>query len=143
MQKALHFTGHFLVEGTAGSSVLNKISDRNTSDPKNSDHLNGTDKQKQSKGIKSFESNYGKGNVFDVMDTDDLLQNKTNKIKLHRRWNILKVDDSETIYNFFFFCILSYFIILCIYLLLCDATDKICSLDSIFVTVHCNRDFLQ
>lgn len=103
MQKVLHFTGHFLVEGTAGSSVLNKISDGNTSDPKNSDHLNATDKQKQSKGIKSFESNYGKGNVFDVLDIDDLLQNKTSKIKLHRRWNISKVDDFETICNLFFF----------------------------------------
>lgn len=117
MQKILHFTGHFLVEGTAGSSVLNKFSDGNTSDPKNSDHLNGTDKQKQSKGIKSFESSYGKGNAIDVLDTDDLLQNKTSKIKLHRRWNISKVDDFETIFTIFFFfafcLILSFSVFIC------------------------------
>lgn len=99
MQKVLHFTGHFLVEGTAGSSVLNKISDGNFSDPKNSDHLNGIDKQKQSMGIKSFESNYGKNNAFDVLDTDDPPQKKTSKIKLHQRWNISKVD-FETIFIF-------------------------------------------
>lgn len=108
MQKVLHFTGHFLVEGTAGSSVLNKISDRNFSDPKNSDLLNGTDKQKQSKGIKSFESNYGKNNIFDVLETDDLLQNKTSKIKLHRRWNISKVN-FETIFIFFLHSDLYYY----------------------------------
>lgn len=118
MQNFLHFTGHFLVEGTAGSSVLNKFSDGNTSDPKNSDHLNGTDKQKQSKGIKS------------------------SKIKLHRRWNISKVDDFETLFTIFFLYSVLYYHSLYLFVI-CDASDKICSLDSIFVTVHCNRDFLQ
>ncbi|KAH0452153.1 hypothetical protein IEQ34_019452 [Dendrobium chrysotoxum] len=91
MQKFLHFTGQFLVEGTGGSSVLNKFSDGNLSDPTKSDQLSGTDKQKQSKGITSSESSYGKGNVFDVLATDDLLKNKPSKVKLHRRWNISKI----------------------------------------------------
>ncbi|CAL5041322.1 unnamed protein product [Urochloa decumbens] len=68
----MHFSFEFLVEGTGGSSVFNKFKDKKDSYCKN--ELGGVDRLDgmiESNGV--------------------LMQNQSNKIKRHRRWNITKI----------------------------------------------------
>ncbi|KAJ4757798.1 BEACH domain-containing protein B [Rhynchospora pubera] len=68
-RNVLHFSGEFLVEGTGGSSVFNGFPDHKSNDSKN-------------------ESKDKNGN-----DNSDYLtnNNQSNKIKRHRRWNLLMI----------------------------------------------------
>uniref|UniRef100_A0A0A9AX26 BEACH domain-containing protein n=1 Tax=Arundo donax TaxID=35708 RepID=A0A0A9AX26_ARUDO len=72
----MHFSFEFLVEGTGGSSVFSKFEDKKDSDGKNElgdvERLDGC-----------RDSMIGTNGV--------LLQNQSNKIKRHRRWNITKI----------------------------------------------------
>ncbi|XP_039804100.1 BEACH domain-containing protein B-like isoform X5 [Panicum virgatum] len=72
----MHFSFEFLVEGTGGSSVFSKFKDKKDSDCKNDlggfDRLDGCrDGMIETNGV--------------------LMQNQSNKIKRHRRWNIAKI----------------------------------------------------
>ncbi|PWZ18278.1 BEACH domain-containing protein B [Zea mays] len=72
----MHFSFEFLVEGTGGSSVFSKFKDKKDSDCKNElgsvDRLDGCrDSMIETNGV--------------------LMQNQSNKIKRHKRWNITKI----------------------------------------------------
>lgn len=71
----MHFSFEFLVEGTGGSSVFSKFKDKKDSDCKN--ELGGVDRL---------------DGCRDSMINGVLMQNQSNKIKRHRRWNITKVS---------------------------------------------------
>ncbi|TKW23149.1 hypothetical protein SEVIR_4G274600v4 [Setaria viridis] len=72
----MHFSFEFLVEGTGGSSVFSKFKDKKDSDCKN--ELGGVDRLD--------------GCRDGMIETNGvLMQNQSNKIKRHRRWNITKI----------------------------------------------------
>ena len=76
----MHFSFEFLVEGTGGSSVFSKFKDKKDSDCKND--LGGFDRLD--------------GCRHGMIETNGvLMQNQSNKIKRHRRWNIAKVSLSS------------------------------------------------
>ncbi|CAD6338666.1 unnamed protein product [Miscanthus lutarioriparius] len=72
----MHFSFEFLVEGTGGSSVFSKFKDKKDSDCKN--ELGGVDR------LDGCRDSMIKTNGV-------LMQNQSNKIKRHRRWNITKI----------------------------------------------------
>ncbi|XP_044956208.1 BEACH domain-containing protein B-like isoform X2 [Hordeum vulgare subsp. vulgare] len=72
----LHFSFDFLVEGTGGSSVFSKFKDKKDSDRKN--ELGGAERL------------YGCRDSL-IRINGGLMQNQSNKIKHHRRWNIAKI----------------------------------------------------
>ncbi|CAL4966889.1 unnamed protein product [Urochloa decumbens] len=68
----MHFSFEFLVEGTGGSSVFSKFKDKKDSYCKN--ELGGVDR------------------LDGMIETNGvLMQNQSNKIKRHKRWNITKI----------------------------------------------------
>ncbi|KAF8687356.1 hypothetical protein HU200_043042 [Digitaria exilis] len=72
----MHFSFEFLVEGTGGSSVFTKFKDKKDSDCKN--ELGGADRLDRCRD--------------GMIETHGvLMQNQSNKIKRHRRWNIAKI----------------------------------------------------
>jgi hypothetical protein len=76
----MHFSFEFSVEGTGGSSVFSKFKDKKDSDCKND--LGGLDRLD--------------GCRDGMIETNGvLMQNQSNKIKRHRRWNIAKVSLSS------------------------------------------------
>lgn len=78
----MHFSFEFLVEGTGGSSVFSKFKDKKDSDSKN--ELGGVDRLD--------------GYRDSMIETNGvLMQNQSNKIKRHRRWNITKVSLSTSL----------------------------------------------
>lgn len=68
-RNVLHFSSEFLVEGTGGSSVFNSFQDHKSNDLKN-------------------ESKDKIGNENSDYLTNN---NQSNKIKRHRRWNLVTV----------------------------------------------------
>ncbi|VAI79872.1 unnamed protein product [Triticum turgidum subsp. durum] len=72
----LHFSFDFLVEGTGGSSVFSKFKDKKDSDRKNE--------------LGCAERLYGCRDSL-IRINGGLMQNQSNKIKHHRRWNIAKI----------------------------------------------------
>ncbi|XP_024315441.1 BEACH domain-containing protein B [Brachypodium distachyon] len=72
----LHFSFGFLVEGTGGSSVFSKFKDEKDSDGKN--EMGGAERL------------YGCRDSL-IRINGGLMQNQSNKIKHHRRWNITKI----------------------------------------------------
>lgn len=94
----LHFSFDFLVEGTGGSSVFSKFKDKKDSDRKN--ELGGAERL------------YGCRDSL-IRINGGLMQNQSNKIKHHRRWNIAKVCTplsvtllfSLTLFIFFLLCL--------------------------------------
>ncbi|XP_073008552.1 BEACH domain-containing protein B isoform X1 [Typha latifolia] len=80
LRNVLHFSGEFLVEGTGGSSVFNSFLDKKHLDSK-FDQMGGVEKQK-------LHVNCGKENANDGIGPD---ANQPNKIKRHRRWNLIRV----------------------------------------------------
>jgi len=88
----MHFSFEFLVEGTGGSSVFSKFKDKKDSDCKN--ELGGVDRLD--------------GCRDSMIETNGvLMQNQSNKIKRHRRWNITKVSLSPRLLVFPLTCSLS------------------------------------
>ena len=78
----MHFCFEFLVEGTGGSAVFSKFKDKKDSDCKND--LGGLDRLD--------------GCRDGMIETNGvLMQNQSNKIKRHRRWNIAKVSFSSVL----------------------------------------------
>ncbi|CAL9114662.1 unnamed protein product [Musa textilis] len=86
VQNILHFAGEFIVEGTGGSSVFKSFRDTGNSDSNKYEQPGSIPKQKWNKGP-TLDNNRGKGTT-DSEDVDASLQHETNKIKLHRRWNL-------------------------------------------------------
>lgn len=114
----LHFSFEFLVEGTGGSSVFSKFKDKIYSDCKN--ELGGSERLDRCRDS--------------VIETNSILmQNQSNKIKHHRRWNITKVSPS-----------LPRPLLLAhsLHLLSCMFSDKSSSLDTLPTTMYCNGDLL-
>ncbi|THU62740.1 hypothetical protein C4D60_Mb01t08320 [Musa balbisiana] len=87
VHNVLHFAGEFIVEGTGGSSVFKSFRDTGNSDSNKYEQPGSIPKQKWNKGP-TLDNNRGKGTPTDSEDVDASLQHKTNKIKLHRRWNL-------------------------------------------------------
>ncbi|XP_062179129.1 BEACH domain-containing protein B-like [Phragmites australis] len=72
----MHFYFEFLVEGTGGSSVFSKFKDKK--DPDCKKELGGVERLDGCRDI--------------LIETNGvLMQNQSNKIKRHRRWNITKI----------------------------------------------------
>lgn len=101
VQNVLHFAGEFIVEGTGGSSVFKSFRDTGNSDSNKCEQPGSIPKQKWNKGP-TLDNNRGKGTPTDSEDVDASLQHKTNKIKLHRRWNLSAVCISKATYIYFF-----------------------------------------
>nr|CAD1832089.1 unnamed protein product [Ananas comosus var. bracteatus] len=84
MQNVLHFSGEFLVEGTGGSSVFNSFQNQKNLDSTKYDQTGGFQKQKPN-------IERGKGNATDIIEFNASMNNRPNKIKRHRRWNLTMV----------------------------------------------------
>lgn len=73
----MHFSFEFLIEGSGGSSVFSKFKDKKDSDCKN--------------GLGNVERLDGCRDSM-IETGGSLMQNQSNKIKHHRRWNVTKVS---------------------------------------------------
>lgn len=87
-KKTLHFFGDFLVEGTGGSSVLEKHYSSSKSDPSQPEHFGGQQKQKLLKWPLDVENfNVGENSNSVITQSDQ----KQKCVKRHRWWNLSKV----------------------------------------------------